>query len=243
MLLKTKAIVLHSFKYGESKLIIELLTAEYGRQGCIATIGKSPRDKLKKQYFQPLTILEAIIDMRQRVRLQRLKEARVAVPFTSIPFNPLKLSISLFTAEFLRYATRQELADLPTYDYVENSILWLDGCGGHFSNFHLVFMMRLTRFLGFYPNLEDYTPGCRFDLRASCFRTDVPLHNDSLPPDESDKMSLLLRMNYPTMHLYKMTHTERNRMADVILRYYQIHIPDFPELKSLPVLKELFCGD
>ncbi len=243
MLVKTKAIVLHSFKYGESKLIVELLTAEYGRQGCIATVDKSPRGKLKKQYFQPLTILETIIDMRQRVRLQRLKEARVAVPFISIPFNPLKLSISLFSAEFLRYATRQELADELTYAYVENSILWLDGCSGHFANFHLVFMMRLTRFLGFYPNLEGYSPGCRFDLRASCFRTDVPLHNDCLPPDEAEKMSLLLRMNYPTMHLYKMTRTERNRMADVILRYYQIHIPDFPELKSLPVLKELFGGD
>ena len=45
-------------------------------------------------------------------------------------------------------------------------------------------------------------------------------------------------MNYATMHLYKMSRTERGRMADIILRYYQIHVPDFPELKSLPVLKE-----
>lgn len=240
MLVKTKAIVLHSFKYGESKLIIDLLTAEYGRQGCIASIGKSPRGKLKKQYFQPLSIIDAIIDMRQRVRLQHIKEARMDVPFTSIPFNPLKLALSLFTAEFLRYATRKEPADGLTYAYVENSIRWLDGCEGHFANFHLVFMMRLSKFLGFYPNLDGYTPGCRFDLRTSCFRTDVPLHNDCLPPEDSEKISLLLRMNYPTMHLYKMTRAERNRMADVILRYYQIHIPDFPELKSLSVLKEIF---
>lgn len=240
MLVKTKAIVLHSFKYGESKLIIDLLTAEYGRQGCIASIGKSPRGKLKKQYFQPLSIIDTIIDMRQRVRLQHIKEARMDIPFTSIPFNPLKLALSLFTAEFLRYATRKEPADGLTYAYVENSIRWLDGCEGHFANFHLVFMMRLSKFLGFYPNLDGYTPGCRFDLRTSCFRTDVPLHNDCLPPEDSEKISLLLRMNYPTMHLYKMTRAERNRMSDVILRYYQIHIPDFPELKSLSVLKEIF---
>lgn len=240
MLVKTKAIVLHSFKYGESKLIIDLLTAGYGRQACIATIGKSRGGKLQKQYFQPLFILEVIIDMRQRVRLQRLKEARIYVPFMSIPFNPFKLSISLFMAEFLRHATRKEPVDTLTYAYVENSIMWLDGCDGHFANFHLVFMMRLSKFLGFYPNLDGYVPGCRFDLRSSCFRTDMPLHNDCLPPEESEKISLLLRMNYPTMHLYKMSHAERNRMADVILRYYQIHIPDFPELKSLQVLKEIF---
>lgn len=243
MLVKTKAIVLHSFKYGESKLIIDLLTAGYGRQACIATVGKSPKGKLKKQYFQPLFILEVILDMRQRVRLQHIKEARVDVPFSSIPFSPSKLSLSMFTAEFLRYATKQEQADELTYAYVENSIRWLDECDGHFANFHLVFMMRLSKFLGFYPNLEDFSPGSRFDLRASCFRTDVPLHNDYLPPEEAEKMNLLLRMNYPTMHLYKMTRAERNRMADVILRYYQIHIPDFPELKSIPILKELFGGD
>lgn len=240
MLVKTKAIVLHSFRYGETKAIVDLLTATHGRIACIATLSKSPKAKLKKQYFQPLFIIEAVIDLRQRTRLQPLKEARVAVPFTSIPFSPAKLAIAMFTAEFLRGATRGETADDTLFAYVENSVRWLDGCERSFANFHLVFMMRLAKFLGFYPNLDGYTPGSRFDLRASCFRTDAPAHADCLPPEEAEKMKLLLRMNYATMHLYRMSRTERGRMADIILRYYQLHVPDFPELKSLPVLKELF---
>lgn len=240
MLVKTKAIVLHSFRYGETKAVVELLTATHGRMPCIATLSKSPKAKLKKQYFQPLFVIEAVIDVRQKARLQAIKEARVAVPFASIPFNPSKLAIAMFTAEFLRCATRGETADETLFAYVENSIRWLDGCAGSFANFHLVFMMRLALFLGFYPNLDGYTPGCRFDLRASCFRTDVPTHADCLPPEESEKIKLLLRMSYSTMHLYRMSRAERGRMTDVILRYYQIHVPDFPVLKSLPVLKELF---
>ena len=240
MLVTTRAIVLHSFRYGETKTVVDLLTAGHGRVACIATLSKSPKAKLKKQYFQPLFIIEAVIDLRQRSRLQRLKEARVAVPFTSIPFSPPKLAIAMFTAESLRSATRGEQADETLFAYVENSVMWLDGCASHFANFHLVFMMRLARFLGFYPNLDGYTAGCRFDLRASCFRTDAPTHADCLPPEEAEKIKLLLRMNYATMHLYKMSRTERGHMADIILRYYQIHVPDFPELKSLPVLKELF---
>ena len=90
MLVKTKAIVLHSFRYGETKAVIELLTATHGRMPCIATLSKSPKAKLKKQYFQPLFIIEAVIDVRQKANLQALKEARVAVPFTSIPFSPSK---------------------------------------------------------------------------------------------------------------------------------------------------------
>ena len=240
MLVKTRAIVLHAFRYGETKLIVDAVTADYGRMSLIAAVSKSPRGKLKKQYFQPLFILEIVVDLRRRPGLQPLKEARVAVPYVSVPFEPLKLSVAMFTAEFVRAATRREQLDPLTFAYIENSLRWLDGCDGSISNFHLVFMMRLSKFLGFYPNIDDYTSGCRFDLRASCFRLDAPLHADCLSPEESRGVVTLLRMNYPTMHLFKMTRAERNRMADVILRYYQIHIPDFPELKSFAVLKELF---
>ena len=240
MLEKTRAVVLHSFRYGESKMIVDMLTPTFGRMSCIAAVSKGPHGKLKKQYFQPLSILETMIDMRPRTRLHTMKEARIDEPFASIPFDPLKLSTAMFTAEFLRAATRRELSDELTFAYTENSIRWLDGCKGNFANFHLVFMTRMTKFFGFYPNLDHYVPGCRFDLRTACFCTDMPLHTDCLPPAEAARMNVLLRMNYPTMHLFRMTREERNHTTDVILRYYEIHMPGFPELKSLPVLKELF---
>lgn len=240
MLTKTKAIVLHSFKYGEMQMIVDLLTEQCGRQACILRLPKSSKGKLKKQYFQPLFILEVVLDIRQHSNLQHIKEARVVNPFISIPFNPYKLSISLFIAEFLRCATRREQTDSTMFSYIENSILWLDGCEGQFANFHLVFAMRLTKFFGFYPNLEDYGHGKWFDLRSSSFSSAPPLHRDYLAPAEADLIQVMMRMNFPTMHLYKMSRLERNRLLDVILDYYRIHIPDFPEMKSIEVLKELF---
>ena len=50
----------------------------------------------------------------------------------------------------------------------------------------------------------------------------------------------LTRMNYENMHLFSMSRTERNRCMDVVLKYYAIHVPNFPELKSLEVLRSLF---
>lgn len=241
MLVKTNAIVLHSFKYGESKLIVDLFTETQGRLGCIVRVAKSATGKLKKQYFQPLSLLEVIVDVRQRARLQTIKDARVAVPFVSIPFNPYKLSISLFVAEFLCGATQREEADQPLYTYIYNSICWLDNCEHKFANFHLVFAMRLTRFLGFYPNLDDYQAGCWFDLRASCFCLSAPLHRDGLPPKEARLIQLMMRMNFSTMHLYRMNRNERNRLLDIILEYYRLHVPDFPQLKSVSVLKEVMA--
>ena len=49
-----------------------------------------------------------------------------------------------------------------------------------------------------------------------------------------------MRMNYDTMHLFEMSRAERNRCVEIILSYYRLHLPGFPELKSLEVLRELY---
>ena len=241
MLTKTQAIVLHTIKYGETRIIVDMFTRTHGRLSFIVNIPKSIKAKTKKQFFQPLNILEIEVDVRQKVQLQKLSDVRLASPFSSIPFNPHKLSISLFIAEFLYYALRSEQQNALLYDYVESSILWLDSQDDRYANFHLVFLMRLSRFLGFYPNLEHYQTGDYFDLRESMFLPTPPLHRDFLYPQEAEKVQLMMRMDYPTMHLFKMTHQERNRLLEVTITYSRLHLTDFPELKSIAVLQELYA--
>ena len=240
MLTKTQAIVLHSIKYGETRLIVDMFTRAYGRLSFIVSLPKTPRSKVKKQYFQPLTMLEIEADVRPKVQLQKVRDVRLSGPFSSIPFDPHKLSISLFVAEFLYHALRGEQQNVPLFDYVSSSILWLDAQQTNFANFHLVFLMRMSRFLGFYPNLDNYAPGDYFDLRESVFLPSPPVHREFLMPQEAEKVQLMMRMDFPTMHLFQMSHTERNRLLEVALVYYRLHLPDFPELKSVGVLQELF---
>ena len=240
MLTKTQAIVLHSLKYGETRLIVDMFTRSQGRQSFIVSIPKSVKGKIKKQLFQPLTLLEIESDLRPKLQLQKLSDVRLASPFSSIPFDPNKLSISLFIAEFLYYALRSEQHNEPVFDYIVNSIQWLDAQTDRFANFHLVFLMRLSRFLGFYPNLDHYQTGDYFDLRESVFLSTPPVHRDFLHPQEAEKIQLMMRMDFPTMHLFRMSHQERNRLLEVSLIYYRLHLPDFPELKSVSVLQELY---
>ena len=240
MLTKTQAVVLHAIKYGETRLIVHMFTKVFGRQAFIVSIPKTPKGKVKKQFFQPLTILEIETDIRPRQQLQKLHDVRLAAPFASIPFEPDKLAISLFVAEFLYYALRSEQRNELLYEYLENSIVWLDGQQSSFANFHLVFLLRLTRFLGFYPNLDDYKDGDYFDLRESVFMPMPPVHRDFLHPEEAQKVQLMMRMDFPTMHLFRMSHQERNRLLEVSLKYYRLHLPDFPEMKSIEVLQALY---
>ena len=240
MLTKTQAIVLHSLKYGESRLIVDMFTRAFGRQSFIVSIPKTSKSKIKKQFFQPLTLLGIETDIRPKLQLQKLADVRMLTPFASIPFEPDKLAISLFVAEFLYYALRSEQRNELLYDYLEYSIMWLDGQQASYANFHLVFLLRLTRFLGFYPNLDDYEEGDYFDLRESEFMRNTPVHRDFLQPEEAQKVQLMMRMDFPTMHLFRMSHHDRNRLLEISIKYYRLHLPDFPEMKSIEVLQALY---
>ena len=242
MLVKTEAIVLHAFKYGETRLIVDVFSRESGRLSLIASLPKTRKARLKKQYFQPMTLLEMTYEQRPHVQLQSLKDARLLTAWASIPFSPEKLALSLFVAEFLYHALRSEQQNEPLFSYICDSMQWLDTAEGGYANFHLTFLMRLSRFLGFYPNLEERMSHADmvFDLRAGTFINNVPLHRDFLQPDEARRIRLLMRMDYPTMHLYRLSRHDRNRIIEVLLHYYRLHIPQFPELKSLSVLQELW---
>ena len=238
MLTKTEAIVLHSLKYGEGRIIVDMFTREQGRQSFIVSTPRSDRSRIKKQYLQPLTLLQLECDLRPQVQLQKLRDASLLTPLPSLLSDPKKLTFGLFVSEFLYHALRGEQQNVPLFSYVRSSIEWLDGCQEAFANFHLVFLMRLSRFLGFWPNLED--AGDYFDLRSATFCATPPGHQDYLMPQEAGRIRLLMRMDFPTMHLFRLSRVERARILEILLLYYRLHLPAFPELRSLAVLQELY---
>lgn len=239
MLSKTHALVLHSFKLGDSKFIVEVLTEVHGRVSFITNIAKSKKGAQQRMLFQPLTLLEITFDYRSTQNLQKLKEARIAVPLHQISFDPYKCSIAFFLAEFLFHATKKESHNTLLYKYIESSVMWLNETSQQFANFHIVFMLKLSKFIGFYPNLDSYTKGCLFNLRTACFEFLMPAHSDVLTMNEAESMYHLLRLNYDTMHHFAMSHEERNHCTELILKYYKLHLPSFPPLKSLSVLQDV----
>ena len=241
--IKTKAIVLRSLKYGESSLIVDLLTESQGRLSFMVHVSKSPKAKFRTFLFQPMTILEINFRYRERAGLQHLTDVRIATSLYGVASNPVKTTVMLFLAEFLYYVTRDEQLNSPLFVYIESSLLWYDSAKTDYANFHLVFMMRLSRFVGFFPNLDDYVPGEYFDLREGRFTAVAPLHKNFLQPAEASVINTLMRMNYESMHLFRMNHDDRNHITETILVYYRLHVPSMPELHSFEVLKTMFADN
>ena len=221
-------------------MIVDMFTRAHGRMSFVVTMPKSARSKIRKQFFQPLSMLSLEYDYRPKEQLQKIKEATILHPYSSLPFDMDKLTVGMFISEFLYHSLYGEQSNEQMFDYISDSLQWFDSSPSPASNFHLVFMMRLSRFLGFYPNLDDYVQGCVFDLRNGSFSSVAPLHSDYLSSAEASLMSLMMRMNYPTMHLFKFTRAQRNRLLDVIVQYYRLHIPGFPDMKSLDVLRNIY---
>ena len=241
MLQKTLGIVLRTVKYNDASLIADIYTEVAGRASFLVSVPRSRKAAVKSVLFQPLALVELEVDFRPNTSIYKVKEAKSFYPFSTLPYDPYKSAIALFLSEFLYRAVREEVENRSLFAYLQHSMIWLDECSDGFANFHLVFLMRLSRFLGLYPNLEDYRKDDYFDLQNACFTSLRPqLHSHYIGPEEASRLTMLMRMNYETMHLFAMNRVERARCLTIMNEYYRLHLPDFPILKSLEVLKELF---
>lgn len=237
---KTRCIVLKTVKYGDQSLIIDLLTRECGRVSVMWRAPKKAKGRVGRSHFQLLNILEIELDRRPTNKLPLLRELHIATTYESIPFDPIKMSVAFFLAEFLCKVTTNGQQDEWLYDFVENILLWYDTTKDAAPNFHLMFMIHISKFLGFYPNLDEDCEHTFFDLKAGHFIDSAPLHRDFLLPDDAANMKNLLRMTPSNMHLFRFTRSERNRITEIILHYYSLHLADFKDIKSWAVLREVF---
>jgi recombination protein O C terminal len=239
MIIDDEILIFHALRYSDDQLIVEGLARNYGRVSFVVRISHAPRAKVRHVIFQPMAVLEVQWEEKPRAKLMRPIAARVSQPWSSLHTSPIKATVTLFLAEFLLQVCRHEQSGELFFDYLLHSLTWLDTAEEGFANFHLLFLMRLAQFLGIAPNTSD-TGLPFFDLMAAEFVSRAPAHAYYIYGDEARAFEQLLRMNFSTMHLFQLTRTQRNRILELILTYYRLHIPSLPELKSWDVLREIF---
>lgn len=239
MQVKTSGIVLHSIKYTDSSAIITIYTRQFGRVAYMVHGMNKKKSTCPAAFVQSLSLVEIDVFHTPGKNIQRLKEIRMEHPFTGIPFDPIKNSLALFISEVLFRTLRQTEPDESLYLFLENSILQLDCNETSVSNFHLVFLLKLTRYLGFEPN-QDEVQVNYFDLMNGVIQKEKPSHAHFVKPEVLSDFIRVLNADYSTMPDMAFTRSTRASILQSIIDYYQLHIPDFKGLLSLPVLQSLF---
>ena len=239
MQVKTNGIVLHSIKYSDSATIVTMYTRQFGRVSYMVNAVNKKKSVYRASFLQPLSILELDVFHVIGKDIQRIKDVRNQYSFIGIPYDPTKNAVALFISEILFRILRQTEPDETVFLFLENSIQQLDCIETGISNFHLVFLVKLTRYLGFEPN-EDEVNGTYFDLMNGIFLNTKPMHVHFLSQEVSVDFAAILHSDYNDMHLLDFSRVNRLKLIDGLVEYYRLHVPDFHVLNSLAVLKSLF---
>lgn len=237
---KSKCIVLHTIQYKDSTSIVHLYSENTGRIACFLPTSRSKKSAVKANLFQPLSILDLEIHVKQGKEIHQIKEARTAFPLIHIYTNPIKSSIAMFVAEFLFRIIREHEQNAPLFRFIESSIHILELSEKGIANFHLVFLLKFTSYLGFYPLDINPEGNNYFDLQNGIFVPQKPLHGHYLNQEQTAGLGKLLRINYETMDRFAYNRQQRQEIVAEILDYYRLHLNAFPAIKSLDVLKMLF---
>jgi len=154
--------------------------------------------------------------------------------------DPVKSSVALFLAEILHKSLREEEPNEELFDFLDTHIQFLDLADQGTANFHLYFLLRLTRHLGFSPEVPPPQEGLWFDLSSGTFSQSPPLHGSFLTPDLTTLLIRFLSVQASDLGTIGIDRARRNELLDGILRYYYLHLEGLAEIKSHKVLHDLF---
>jgi DNA repair protein RecO (recombination protein O) len=240
MLIKVRGLVLHHIKYKESSAIIHMYTDLHGRQSYIINNVRGKKGQHRSNLLQPLFFLELEVYHKPSREMHRIKEFSQYIPFRNIPFDINKSTQAMFLTEVLYRSLKEEEANQDLFDFLVHSIQWLDTFEEPQSLFHILFMIQLTKYLGFYPENNYSDHSCYFDLRNGQYTGAEQIHPYIINKEVSAELHKLLKRSFSNLGSFKIDHDLRRQLTDSLLDYYRFHVQDFGKLRSIDILKEIY---
>ncbi|HEC41902.1 MAG TPA: DNA repair protein RecO [Bacteroides sp.] len=243
MIQKVKGVVLHHIKYKESSAIVYVYTDLFGRQSYLVNSIRGKKTKFSSSFLQPFTLLEIEAYHKEGKDLQRLIEMRNYIPFRSIPFDHHKSSQALFLSEVLYKVLREEDPNPELFKFLEHSLQLLDISDEGTVNFHLIFLVQLTKFMGFIPENNFGGEKTGFDMRNGQFSNGTGLHPDYFDKHSSALLHELLETGFGGMTEISVNQNVRVKFLEDMMDYYRLHLHGFGKVNSLSVLSEIYSDE
>jgi DNA repair protein RecO (recombination protein O) len=217
---KVRGIVFRFTKYGETSIIVTIFTDQFGLQSYIVNGVRSRSLKSKIALYQPLTLLELVVYYRENANLNRIKEVKCFHPYQTLYSEINKSTVGMFITELLNKAVKEESHAGNLCEFLISSLITLDSIADNVQNFHLIFLLKLSGFLGFGAQNVNEVLGGRV--------TD---------PSIEEAIRKMLNGNYATE--LTLTNTQRRELLDLLIQFYREHTGMTAEIKSLQVLREI----
>jgi len=240
MLISTKAIVLSKIRYRDYDLIVKCYTQEKGVISYLLKgVFKSKKGHSKRAYFQLLSQLQLETDYKYNRSLQYIKDIKTSYIYQSLHTHIIKNTMALFLAEILTISLQEEEQNAVLYHYIETALQWLDHKETHSSsNFHLLFLLNITKYLGFYPDISKIEAPY-FNLLLGKFQYEIK-GEYSIFGKNLTLLKALLGITFDELNLIKINGKQRQDFLSLILTYFELHLGSFKKPKSIQVFNDIF---
>lgn len=229
MIFNTKGIVLNHIKYKESSIIVRVYTEKFGLQSYIINSVRSAKAKHKIALFQSLTLVDLMVYHKENRDLHKISEVKCDIPFQEIPFKFEKTSIALVLSEIISKCVHS-YEDEKLFYFLKNSICTFDLLENNKENFLIIFLYKMSNFLGFSPmSLEEINEQVshHFQQKNIFLSQENKWFFDKIKDANCYQEKIESNLE------------QRRFLLNILLKYYQVHIEYFGELKTLPILQEI----
>lgn len=234
---KTRALVIKHLKYGDSGLILHLYTREMGMLAFMIK-GFYKQKKRNRSLLFPFAEVEVSVDESKRGSLKNPRNLQTSHTFVDLHTQPTKAIVLQLLSEIVFSCLKQDEANPQLYDFIFYSLDLLDQKNHDFADFHLYFLLKMSQYLGFHPNTENVAASF-FDLEEGRFCSQIQ-SGFTLGEEESHFFKKMISMEFNQESKNIFNQGQRRFLLNKLLQYYQLHLPDFREPKSLEVIKMLF---
>lgn len=240
MIEKSRGIILHHLKYGDSSIIAHVFTEVYGRKSFIFKGVRGKKSKMKSSIIQSLFAVNLEFYNKTNSDLCLVKDVSLERTFVNFPYDVRKSSQAIFLAEVLNRCLINEEAYKDLFDFIIFSLDYFDLKEEPFPNFHLHFLVKLTKYLGILPFTNGFPNEGIFDIREGVFNGSAPSHFNVFSEKNTLILKEFLNLNFEEASSVILNKTERNEFLEELLNFYSYHHFSMDNLMSLKVLKQIF---
>lgn len=221
MIFKTRGVVFRFTKFQETSIIVTIFTEIFGLQSYIVNGVRSKSSKNKIALYQPLTLLNLVVYHREHANIERIKEIACAHPYRTLTSDVRKSALAMFINELLNKTVKDESHIAEIFQFIVDSLITLDSLETGYENFHLLFMIKLSRFLGF-----------------GAYHVNEIIGGKTTDNETEKLLEGLLSADYNTA--LKINNMQRRTILDLLIKFYHEHMESLGEIKSMQVLREVF---
>lgn len=238
-MVKGEGIILRTVKFGDSSLIADIFTEEYGLKSFVLQSARKAKSQFAPAAIQIMAQVQIDFYDNQNGALHRVKELKLVRFWEKIPLDYPRRAIGLFICEVTYLSLHKFQIDSLLYRQITAVLDFLD-TKEPYLDLHIWYLIQLANHEGI--SLVDMSIGNSRKLQNdySALKTFSPLNTQTQRHELDEKIVALAYKGLPEMETVYFSNSERKEVLQKLIQHFIEHFDRFDRLKSISVLHDVF---